>query len=101
MILDHLNKQFYRSLTIKALKVLPYRLTIFIIWRMYLHFHFLSQILRGIISRVDCSQLFHYIGGNRFEQNGIKFLFQVELVIVLIILRVFQVFLIILRVFAC
>src|SRR6266566_2316432 len=101
MILDHLNKQFYCPLPITTLKVLHYRLAISIIWRRYLHFQFLSQILRGIISRVDCLQLCHYIGGNCFEQNRIKFLFQVELVIVLIILSVFQVFRIILRVFAC
>src|SRR2546421_12297383 len=86
MILDHLNKQFYCSLTIKALKVLPYRLTIFIIWRMYLHFHFLSQILRGLISRVDCSQLFHDIGGKSFVQQKKKIPFLVATVIFLLIL---------------
>src|SRR2546425_3568134 len=63
MILDHLNKEFYSSLPIMTLNVLPYRLTIFIIWRRFLHFQFVSQMLRSIISRVDCSQLFHYIGG--------------------------------------
>src|SRR5437763_588749 len=51
---------------IMTLKVLPYRLTVLIIWSGYLHFHFLSQILRGFISGLDCSQPCHYIGWNSF-----------------------------------
>src|SRR5256885_1008599 len=70
---------------IMTLKVLPYRLTVLIIWSGYLHFHFLSQILRGFISGLDCSQACHYIGWHCFEQNKINFL-HARLVIVLLLL---------------